>query len=73
MDTPSTKETSVRVAINNNGSLTKQDTEVLIQPAACSLVRTITMAYVKADTLCGTGANVKVNTIEPASGSPYMG
>ena len=27
---------------------------------------------VKADTLCVTGANVKVNTIGPASGSQYM-
>ena len=36
-------ETSVTVARNNNGSLTRQDTEVLIQPAAGSLVRTITM------------------------------
>ena len=43
MDTQSTNETSVRVARNNNGSLTRQDTEVLIQPAACPLVRTITM------------------------------
>ena len=39
--TQSTNETSV--ARNNNGSLTRLDTEVLIQPAACPLVRTITM------------------------------
>ena len=43
MDTQSTNETSVRIAGNNNGSLTRQYTEVLIQPAACPLVRTITM------------------------------
>ena len=43
VDTQSTNETSVTVARNNNGSLTRQDTEVLIQPAAGSLVRTITM------------------------------
>ena len=43
VDTQSTNETSVRVAINNSGSLTSQDTEVLIQPAECPLVRTITM------------------------------
>ena len=40
MDTQSTNETSVRVARNNNGSLTRQDTEVLIQPATCPLVCT---------------------------------
>ena len=34
-------ETSVKVARNNNGSLTRQDTEVLIQPATCPLVRTL--------------------------------
>ena len=43
MDTQRTNETSVRVARNNNGSLTRQDREVLIQPAAGPLVRTITM------------------------------
>ena len=43
VDSQSTNETSVRVARNNNGSLTSQDTEVLIQPTACPLVRTITM------------------------------
>ena len=43
VDSQSTNETSVRVARNSNGSLTRQDTEVLIQSAACPLVRTITM------------------------------
>ena len=43
MDTQNSNETSVRVARNNNGSLTRHDTEVLIQSAACPLVRTITM------------------------------
>ena len=45
VDTQSTNETSVRVPIarNNNGSLTRQDTEVLIRPPAGPLVRTITM------------------------------
>jgi hypothetical protein len=43
VDTESTNETRVRVATNNNGSLTRQDPEVLIQPAACPLVRTITL------------------------------
>ena len=43
MDSQSTNETSVRVSKNHNGSLTRQDTEVLIQSAACPLVRTITM------------------------------
>ena len=52
VDTQSTNETSVRVARNNNGSLTRQDTEVLIQPAACPLVRTITMEYVSKQSLC---------------------
>ena len=43
VDTQSTNETSVRVARNNNGSLTRQDTEVSIQTPACPLVRTITV------------------------------
>ena len=43
MDIQSTNETSVTVASNNNGSLTRQDTEVLIQPPAGPLVRTISM------------------------------
>ena len=55
VDTQITNETSVRVARNNNGSLTRQDTEVLIQPAACPLMRTITMEYVSKQTLCSTG------------------
>ena len=46
MDIQSTNETSVRVPRKNNGSLTRQDPEVLIQPAACPLVRTITLEYV---------------------------
>ena len=43
VDTQSTNETSVIVARNNNRSLTRQDTEVLIQPTTCPLLRTITM------------------------------
>ena len=43
VDTQSTNEISVRVARNSNGSLTRQDTEVLIQPPAGPLVRTITL------------------------------
>ena len=35
MDIQSTNETSVRVARYNNVSLTRKDTEVLIQSAAC--------------------------------------
>ena len=37
VDTQRTNETSVTVGRNNNGSLTRQDTEVLIQSAACPL------------------------------------
>ena len=63
MDTQSTNQTSVRVVRNNNGSLTRHNTEVLIQPATCPLVKTITMEWVSKQTLCSTGPNVKVNTI----------
>ena len=56
MDTQSTNETSV--ARNNNGSLTRLDTEVLIQPANMSTSEDNNNGVgVKADTLCITGAN----------------
>ena len=61
--TPSTNETSVRVVTKPQWGLTRQDTEVLIQPPAGPQVRPITMESVSKQTLCSTGANVKVNTI----------
>ena len=57
VDTQSTNETSVRVAITNNGNLTRQDTGVNPACRMSTSEDNNNGVGVKADTLCITGSN----------------
>ena len=58
MDTQSTNETSVTIARHNNGHLTRQDPEVLIQPPAGPLVRIQDTRYKIQEALFNVGLHV---------------